>query len=320
MESQAVVKEAIPESDERFAVDPSIVAVLPKGAKVTEARSYGKSEWARLARVRVELADGTAKSYFLKCAIKDGERMMKGEYTSMLELYRVLPSLLPKPHAWGRFELEPPETSFFLCDFLDLDLKLPEPDLFCARIAHIHHSSISPNGRFGFHVPNCHGRTPQIVDWDSSWASFFTKLLVGFFDVEREQNGPWLEYEEAFQELVAHVVPQLLGPLQEDRRVLKPCLVHGDLWDGNVAIDRATGEPVVFDAACLYAHNEYELGMWRREEVKFTHEPVEQWDDRNRLYALKFNIAHMIGWPKDTHVRQRIYEDMCFLVNKYLRR
>ena len=242
MESQAVVKEAIPESDERFAVDPSIVAVLPKGAKVTEARSYGKSEWARLARVRVELADGTAKSYFLKvylkfsygnaevatltvltqCASKDGERMMKGEYTSMLELYRVLPSFLPKPHAWGRFQLEPPETNFFLCDFLDLDLKLPEPDPFCARVAHIHHKSISPNGKFGFHVPNCHGRTPQIVDWDSSWASFFTKLLVGFFDVEREQNGPWLEYEEAFQELVAHVVPQLLGPLQEGGRVLKP--------------------------------------------------------------------------------------------------
>lgn len=242
MEPQAVIKEAILEDDERFAVDPSIVAVLPKDAKVSEARSYGKSEWARLARVRVELADGTAKSYFLKvclnlsyvnargatltvleqCAIKDGERMMKGEYTSMLELYRVLPSFLPKPHAWGRFQLEPSETCFFLCDFLDLDLKLPEPDPFCARIAHVHHESISPNGKFGFHVPNCHGRTPQIVDWDSSWASFFTKLLTGFFDVERDQNGPWLEYEAAFQKLVAHVVPQLLGPLQEGQRVLKP--------------------------------------------------------------------------------------------------
>ena len=66
MKSQALVKEAILESGERFTVDPSIVAVLPKDAKVLEARSYGKSEWARLARVRVELADGTAKSYFLK--------------------------------------------------------------------------------------------------------------------------------------------------------------------------------------------------------------------------------------------------------------
>jgi len=42
-----------------------------------------------------------------------------------------------------------------------------------------------------------------------------------------------------------------------------PRLIHRDLWDGNVAVNSETGEPVVFDAACVYAHNEMELAPWR---------------------------------------------------------
>ena len=184
---------------------------------------------------------------------------MEGEYNSMSELYRLVPSFAPKPHGWGKFRLASPETHFFLCDFLDMDHGLPEPASFCARVAEIHRNSESPTGKFGFQVPNCHGKIPQVVDWNSSWASFFAKLFTRFFNIELEVNGSWPEYEDAFDKVVQHVIPQVLGPLQENGRVLKPCLVHGDLWEENTATNLATGEPVVFDASCLYAHNEYEL-------------------------------------------------------------
>lgn len=95
--------------------------------------------------------------------------MMKGEYNSMSELYELIPAFVPRPHAWGRFQLESPETHFFLCDFLDMDHDLPDPTSFCARVAEIHHKSTSPTGKFGFQVPNCHGKIPQVVEWDSSW-------------------------------------------------------------------------------------------------------------------------------------------------------
>ena len=83
---------------------------------------------------------------------------------------------------------------------------------------------------------------------------------------------------------------------------------------------RRLDEPVVFDSSALYAHNEYELGMWRRKIIKFGEpyfsqylrhfrpsEPVEQWDDRIRLYSIKFNLAHMIGWPGAPVVEERRY-------------
>ncbi len=33
-----------------------------------------------------------------------------------------------------------------------------------------------------------------------------------------------------------------LEPLQSNGRVLKPCLVHGDLWEENTATDLETGK------------------------------------------------------------------------------
>lgn len=68
---------------------------------------------------------------------------MEGECNSMSELYKIAPSFVPRPHAWGKFQIVNPVTHFFLCDFLDLGKELPEPSSFCARLAEIHRNSVS---------------------------------------------------------------------------------------------------------------------------------------------------------------------------------
>lgn len=115
-----------------------------------------------------------------------------------------------------------------------------------------------------------------------------------------EINGPWAEFEAAFARFRRYVIPALLDPLQSHGRILKPCLVHGDLWEENAGVNIDTQQPVVFDPSCMYAHNEYDLGMWRREVIRFGQpyfrqylmrmppsEPASQWGDRNRLYSIK---------------------------------
>lgn len=42
--------------------------------------------------------------------------------------------------------------------------------------------------------------------------------------------------------------------------VIEPCLLHGDLWSGNICSDKS-GQPVILDPACYYGHNEAEFGM-----------------------------------------------------------
>lgn len=97
------------------------------------------------------------------------------------------------------------------------------------------------------------------------------------------------------------VIPTLLGALQSDGRNITPSLIHGDLWENNVGTDVETGETVLFDPGCTYAHNEMEFGTWRctwtcyfntpaymqmyQRHIKPS-EPVEEWDDRNRLYSI----------------------------------
>lgn len=121
----------------------------------------------------------------------------------------------------------------------------------------------------------------------------------------------WREFDIVCKLTLEKVVPRLLLPLQERGRHLKPCLVHGDCWDGNTAMDMRTGEAFVFDVCSFYAHNEYDTGNWRAPRHRLSNksyiqnykknfpisEPEEDWDDRNLLYSLTFNIGNTIYIP-----------------------
>lgn len=66
------------------------------------------------------------------------------------------------------------------------------------------------------------------------------------------------EVEYAKIKLIHRVIPLLLDDIQPKPR---PVVIHGDLWSGNVGVNRDTGLPVIFDPSSCYAHNEFELGI-----------------------------------------------------------
>ncbi|OQV09422.1 hypothetical protein CLAIMM_13546 [Cladophialophora immunda] len=260
-----------------------------------------------------------------------GREMMEGEYRSMMKIYSFMPDLIPKPITCGKFKRSYPDTYFFLMNYIDLGCETDEPGDFCRLIAQLHQRSVSPTGKFGFFQTTYHGPSPQNTTWESNWCTYFTRLLTQFFGREIAQNGPHAEYEATYRMFASAVVPKLLAPLQSGGRVLKPCLIHGDLWKENTGLNLDTGLPVVFDSSAMYAHNEMELGMWRTDILRFgkpyydkylsympPSEPVEQFDDRNRLYSIKFKIAHCLGWPDCApNHRQLILNDMRYLIGKY---
>lgn len=103
--------------------------------------------------------------------------MTEGEFHSISEIYKLIPTLTPRPVAWGKFRNTAIGTYFFLCDFVDMSTSLPDPVKFCARIAQLHRESVSPTGKFGFHIRNCKGKTPQPIEWEESWTRYFTRLI-----------------------------------------------------------------------------------------------------------------------------------------------
>lgn len=239
--------------------------------------------------------------------------MLLGEFESAKEIYRLCPGLIPEPFGCGRYHANDPITYFYLSEFVDMDITTaPDPDEFAGKLSEMHKLSQSPTGKFGFHVVTCDGKMPHTVDWQDSWADFFARLLKGICKIDIENNGPWPEMERATEQLINKVIPRLLGDLRHDGEPIKPCIIHGDLWEPNLGTRFDNGELIMYDVGSYYAHNEMDLGQWRadfcshlRSQV-YTQaylrcypaaEPQEEFDDRNRLYSLKGTINYSAGHP-----------------------
>lgn len=227
----------------------------------------------------------------------------------MSDLHRLAPDLAIKPLAWGPLKASALPSYFLLLEFKNLAPGLPDPAKLGAKLAAMHRKSKSPTGMYGYGVQTFDGARPHAIAWDPSWTSFFTKLLSEAYRQDVETNGVWPELALLFGRVQSHLIPRLIGAVEAQGSV-EPCLIHGDLWDGNVASEVETGDPVVFDGAVYYAHNEMELGIWRAERHALrdpvfreeylrnfeASEPKEEWDDRNRLYSAKTNFMHSACW------------------------
>ena len=215
------------------------------------------SFWANTGRIDAELEDGSPCTFFVKVQSKDvGRDMLSSEHESMKAIYSLTPDFVPRPIAWGKYD-SIPDTYFILSEYRDMRPDMPDPDKFAARLSALHQNSTSPTGKFGFHTKTYAGNLPQYTDWEDSWETFFTKSMRQALDLEIKAKGHDPEFDVLIPTLFDTVIPRLLRPLESDGRRVKPTLVHGDLWFANSGIDTDSDEPLIFDACCFYAHNEY---------------------------------------------------------------
>ena len=185
--------------------------------------------------------------------------MLRSEYEGCSAIYPVVPDFVPRPVAWGTYRSDT-NTHYYMAEFVPMIEEVPDPQSFCAVLAKLHKNSIarSKNGMFGFHVTTYGGTMPNDVTWCDTWEESFTRGLRAFAEQEKVAHGPSEALEELYPRLFSKVIPRLLGPLTTEGRTIKPVLIHGDLWYGNMATNANTGEPVTFDPSVLWAHNECE--------------------------------------------------------------
>ena len=137
---------------------------------------------------------------------------------------------------------------------------MPEPPEFCEKLAKLHKNSISPNGKFGFHVVTYNGDLPQEISCTDTWEECFANGMKHMFKLNVERAGPCKELEDLMPDFFDKVIPRLLRPLETSGNTVKPSLVHGDLWCGNTAVDINNDSPLVFDPSSFWAHNECTFG------------------------------------------------------------
>lgn len=106
--------------------------------------------------------------------------------------------------------------------------------------------------KFGFDVCTCCGYIPQDNTWQDDWTTFYGRKM----DIQIklvEQNEGDREARELWTQILQKL-PKFFEGLE-----IKPALLHGDLWGGNVGEMKDC--PVIFDPASFYGHSEFDLAI-----------------------------------------------------------
>lgn len=107
---------------------------------------------------------------------------------------------------------------------------------------------------FGWSSDNYIGSTIQKNESRESWIDFFRECRLDFqFKLARRRGLGSGEFYRLAQRLLERLDRWLPANPQ-------PCLLHGDLWQGNLLVN-SEGQPVVIDPAVYYGDREAELAM-----------------------------------------------------------
>ncbi|PKI45388.1 hypothetical protein CRG98_034193 [Punica granatum] len=175
--------------------------------------------------------------------------MFEAEALGLGAMYETRTIRVPKPFKYGSL---PTGGSYIIMEFIEFGARADQ-SVLGRKLAEMHKAGKSEKG-FGFDVDNTVGSTPQINTWSSDWVQFYGEHRLGYqFKLALDQYGDRTIYERG-QRLI-----KSMGALFENV-VIEPCLLHGDLWSGNI-FSAKNGEPVILDPACYYGHSEAEFGM-----------------------------------------------------------
>jgi protein-ribulosamine 3-kinase len=264
-----------------------------------------------------------------------GETLLKGEFEGMRAIEAFAPDIVPHVIATGQTTSlpkllfpdpkHPVPIAFYVTEFLNLTpvMDLPPSRLVVEALGALQATSMthpSNPGTFGFHMNTYNGRrlqpiSPPRATWSELWATYMMNLYDQ--SAAANANDEWPEFATLMKRVCSHLVPRMLGPdiLREPASrgggPLRPALLHGDLWDGNVALNTDTGGLVMFDCSAMWGHQELDIVLLAcpmREysstpileeylSVMEPSEPKDEFQDRRRLYNLKEFIGRTILYP-----------------------
>jgi fructosamine-3-kinase len=187
--------------------------------------------------------------YFIKLNQPALAPMFAAEAKGLLEMSATTTITVPLPICWGVVT----NYSYLVLNYLDLTERSSPKDWtkMGQNLAAMHQYRITDSPKFGWHLDNTIGSTPQINTWETDWIAFFTNHRIDYqFQLARRNGG---NFPKTSQLLAA--IPQILANHHPQL-----ALVHGDLWGGNAGFT-TTGNPVIFDPATYWGDREVDLAL-----------------------------------------------------------
>ena len=212
------------------------------GIKVGETRSLGVG--FGLTGLRLKLADGR------QCAVKAGQTKREGHLLLEAYMLRELAahSKLPVPEVYYADE------EMLVMEWLgegsgtiDSAVERRAAEL----LAQLHQT---PRTCFGYARDTVIGPLPQPNNMGNLWLPFFRDLrLLHMAELAREEGA----LPPALFKRLENLAGKLGEFIDEPEH---PSLLHGDLWTGNIVVDR-NGLAGFIDPAIYYGHREIELAF-----------------------------------------------------------
>jgi len=115
---------------------------------------------------------------------------------------------------------------------------------------HLHSNEFNPK-IFGYPVDGFIGTTDQKKGWENNWIDSFLNLRI-------TPQLSILKSNVLDKETINKVKEKIKSELLNHKPI--NTLVHGDLWSGNVGIEKS-GKGVIFDPASWWADNEVDIAM-----------------------------------------------------------
>ena len=183
--------------------------------------------------------------YFVKLNDKNHLSHFEAEAYSLQQLKITQKTHCPDVIALGTTS----DKSFIVLNFIDfcrdnseLWYQLGE------QLALLHKSST--HGQFGWQHDNYLGNNLQPNNWQSNWRTFYAEQRIGW-------QLQLLSEQSIFIGDIDHIINLCHQGLLHHH--FTPCLVHGDLWRGNIGF--CNKGPVLFAPACYYADREVDIAM-----------------------------------------------------------
>ena len=154
---------------------------------------------------------------------------------------------------------------------------------------HLNQNEANPKN-FGYPVEGFIGLNDQKKGWENNWTDCFLNLRI-------TPQLSILKSNVLNKATINKVIEKIKLELLNHNPVNS--LVHGDLWSGNIGIDK-NGRGVIFDPACWWADNEVDIAMSRL----FGGFRKEFYEEYHRIFPVKkgfekriiiYNFYHILN-------------------------
>lgn len=181
-----------------------------------------------------------------------------------------------------------PDISFLCMSYIDQGSKMKVSQNLAEQLAMLH---IVKASEYGLESDNFIGALNQKNTFQDNFMDFYVNCRIQpQLDLATE-NGMLTDVDiGGFYKNVEAIIPNE-----------QPCLIHGDLWNGNFISD-SSGKVYFIDPSVAYSHREFDIGMmllfggFEKEVFEIYNEiyPMEQgWQDRMDLFQLYYLLVHL---------------------------